>query len=212
MRCDGDDAASSGRPAEFAWRCGVCRSVNVAEQKRCRKHGCEGRAPAAKPGEDDEKRAWECKACGAMNDLRETKCCGCGEPRPKHFEELEGELEEVAFEEPVGVKHGANLQIDRKYVWAHLSELALRHYLKTRKNVTSSLKERARKLAGMRYKTLYGVWPNYPLHLAREPYVDPRIENWWQKKAAEYREQKLRDAGYGYGRRGGYGPAPQAAI
>ena len=198
IRCRtcGDDDGVKGcgeeRPAHVdkkkAWRCGVCRTINDALQQTCRKQGCDGRKPVSTEAED-EVRTWECRACGAFNDTRDPACAACGEPRPKKYEELEGELQEFAAGgEPVGVREGGTK--DRRYAWAHLCELALRSKLKSRKNVTPKVREEAKKLAMARYMSAYGCWPSFEFHDAREPDVDPKIQRWWDDEIAKWKARQ----------------------
>lgn len=212
----GEDPGTRGCGAErqpgknrvMAWRCGICRTINHRMQQECMRSGCAGRQPGSEPGGDDEQTAWKC-VCGVLNSLKDTECAQCGLARPQSHREVEGELVEMLPEgKPVGVDLRIDGSVNRNYTWCHLCELSTRHYLQRQKNVTPALAEKARKLAMARYKALFGSWPSYPFHTAREVDVDPRLHAWWRKKQEEFKESVQ-----GNVRRGGPPARPaQAAV
>ncbi len=70
-------------PAEVAWRCDRCGTVNDASAKYCMECGAEkgGEAEVA-PVEG----AWRCDQCGTVNDASAKYCMECGGQRPAEGE------------------------------------------------------------------------------------------------------------------------------
>ena len=186
------DTASAGAGGgvspvvRVVWICPKCDSSNREEEFACRKCRFTRKRPAK--GEKDTVAGWQC-GCGAINALTSFECAGCGAEKPERYEVVAGTLEPFVEEEPVGVDTTIDAREDRKYSWAHLCELALRHYLKKQRTQTPALEQKALTFAQARFMALFGIWPGWPLHTAREPEVDPRIEGWWLQKQAEYGSQ-----------------------
>ena len=190
-RCGFDrETADGGGPDRSlltcsGWLCSKCETGNPDEFNACRKCGKEAKKPSKT---SDTVQGWQC-GCGAINALTSFECADCGEEKPERYEVVAGTLEPFVEEEPVGVDVTIDAREDRKYSWAHLCELALRHYLNKQRTQTPALEQKALTFAQARFMALFGIWPGWPLHTAREPEVDPRIEGWWLQKQAEYGSQ-----------------------
>ena len=183
-------------PKIRAWRCGKCGAPNRPGAVAC--VDCGARRKEEGDGVD-QARTWACPECGTENPHHEYRCGArdddgrqCEGEKPEHAQEVEGELERFDVpSDPEGCDTSIDMQArgGRRYAWAHLSELALRHYLKRQKSVTARLWGKAQSLARVRFQRLYGYYPDWPLCSVREPVVDPRLEGWWEQVQAEYAAQ-----------------------
>ena len=176
-----------------AWKCGRCGHPQPPESDRC--VDCGAKRPHRSSDGGSKAAPWTCPECAAVNPPSEPRCSvdGCNGEKPQSWETVEGHLEELPEPdagEPVGVREDDERIHDRRYVWAHLCELARRHYLKRQRSVTATLERKALAFAQSRFFAIYSVWPGYPLPASREVVVDQLLMNWWLRKQREYGESR----------------------
>lgn len=182
-----------GREVFMRWRCGECRKINHPQDAICDAAHCEAKRPPAPSGQNDQPKGWKCMACSALNDPGDDACSACGEPRPKHYEELDGTLERYDFDggAAFGVDDGMDLSKPSEYAWRHLFEVSLRRIVK-KGRVTPVRMEKAKKCALAQFRDAFGCWPRKTWRSVppREPRIDPRIEAWAARKLNEWKERQ----------------------
>ena len=155
-------------------------------------------------GGEEEPPEWRCGECGRFNPLTSYRC-ECGGEKPERTRQVEGRLVEAAEQtDPVGVRMDVNCQMPSEYAYRHLYELALRHYLRRQASVTDRLRGKALKMAGMRFKSLYGFYPSFMPPTSREVEVDGRLSQWWAAEQEAYAAP--------FRARYGSGGGPQAVV